>query len=91
MRVTIDPDDSEELAEDLARWRPHQIVELVEQIDKHMGEWDLVLKLKVWVETEMVEYVAEQTSSHAVLGLCFRNPISGETIHQDPHKECILR
>jgi hypothetical protein len=91
MRINIDPDDYEDLADDLSSWRPHQILRLVKGIDERMGEWDLVLELKAWADAEAAKHTQEVAEDAARRGLCHPLPLSEKTVHQTPHKGCVLR
>jgi hypothetical protein len=91
MRVELNAGDIAELAVVLSSWRPEDVVRLISQVDVHMGDWDLFLQLKEWIDKEAALYAEEEAAHRRERGMCHKDPITGAAIHMDPHKGCVLR
>jgi len=106
VRFNLEDCDAEELATEIAHWRPEAVVGLVKMVDQHMGEWDLVLQLKEWCDREYALYEREEREA-AVETLeaayakeeveeprpqrCVQNPSTRVWRHASPHNGCGLR
>jgi hypothetical protein len=98
MRIELTADDLEDLALELARWRPDDVIRLIKAVDVRMGEWDLVLGLKPWVDQEVAIHEEEELRERRAAArklrrqeTCHKDPDSGVWIHFIPHTGCILR
>lgn len=91
MRVEIEVSDLEDLAADLSGWRPEDMIQLVKKTDEYMSDWELILGLKEWIDQEMVQHAKETADEKKAAGQCYLDPETGDTVHQSPHKGCILR
>lgn len=91
MRIELEPVDLEDVAADLSRWRPEQVIELIKKIDEHMAAWDLVMGLKPWIDEQAKVYAQEEALERREQGKCYVDPETEQQVHQSPHKGCILR
>lgn len=91
MRVELSVDDTDELAQELSRWRPEQVIELIKQTDEYMGEWDLALGIKEWADELAKEHAREVAIDRRDAGHCYVDPDTGQEVHQRPEKECLPR
>jgi hypothetical protein len=91
MRIELEPIDLEDVAADLSRWRPEEVIELIKKIDQHMSDWTLIMDLKPWIDEQAKVYAQEEADERREQGKCYVDPGSGQQVHQTPHVGCILR
>lgn len=91
MRVELEPHDLEDVAADLSRWRPEEVIKLFKEVDRMMADWSLIMGIKPWIDEQAKEHDREEAEDRKADGRCYVDPDSGEQVHQSPHKGCILR
>ncbi len=91
-RVTLEL-SLDALARELADWDYDDLMELLKTIDEAKSEWDLIAKIKEWVDIEHRKMVKEELEIKAEReDRCQRSAEYPDLHHHvSPHRGCVLR